>query len=134
MKQINPLYIALFLIAVMVVVMFKREGAIAMQQETRAELKKTEMMAKRIGALKKSWEAGEQTKKSLDRLLKRVSRTAKIEHKEQHDTIVITAKKIDAKTVSYMLNKLFNNTYVIKAMTIKRLDGKSASLEVEIML
>ena len=134
MKQINPLYIALFLIAVLIVVTVKLNGAIAMQKEVRAELEKSEVMAKRIVAFKKSWEVNDEMKKTLDRLLKRTARNTEIEYKEQHGSMVITAKKIKAKAAEYLLNKLFNGTYVIKTMSIKRLDSESASLEVEITL
>ncbi|MEA3373496.1 MAG: hypothetical protein U9Q62_07385 [Campylobacterota bacterium] len=134
MKQINPLYIALFLVVVLIVMMAKLDGVKGLQEEAIAELEKTELMAKRTVALKKSWEANEQIRKSLNRLLRQTSRNAEIEYKEQQGSMVITAKKINATAAEYLLNKLFNGTYVIKTMKIKRLDSESASLEVEITL
>ena len=135
MRQVNPLYIALMLIAVLAVVGFRLDGAKQTQLQAKADLEKTQVMAKRIDALKKSWDKGKMVRKELDRLLKSSPlRNAGIESKEQRGSVSITAKKIDAKAAEYLLNKLLNGTYVIKTLSVKRLDAETGALHVEVAL
>lgn len=135
MRQVNPLYIALMLIAVLAVVGFRLDSAKQTQLQAKAELEKTQVMAKRIEALKKSWDKGKMMRKELDRLLKSSPlRNAGIESKEQRGSVAITAKKIDAKAAEYLLNKLLNGTYVIKTLSLKRLDAETGALHVEIAI
>ena len=135
MRQINPLYIALLLIAVLVMVVIRLDIAKETQRQAKADLEKTQVMAKRIEALKKSWDKGKATKKELDRLLKSSPlRSAGIESKEQRGTVSVIAKKIDAKAAEYLLNKLLNGTYIINTISIKRLDDETGALHAEISL
>ena len=135
MKQINPLYIALLLLVALAAVTLKLMEAHTTQKEALSALQKTEVTAKRIVALQKEWERGKESASALERLLRSAPlRETEFVTERKRNRIMITAKSIDKKAADYLLNKLLNNTYVITALEIRRLDAQRASLQMEVAL
>lgn len=135
MRQINPLYLALLLVAALLLVIFKLDAAQEGQLQAKEELRKTTAMAEEIVALKRSWGDTNKMKSSLDRLLRASQlRSAKIKRTKKQGLITLESKAIKANAANYLLNKLLNGAYTIKTMKIKRLDRETASLYVEISL
>jgi hypothetical protein len=134
-KPTNPLYIALLLIAVFLVVVVKLYQANTAHGEAVVALYETQTMAKRTAALKGTW--GESTKNAtaLKRLLGgSLLRDAGVEMEKRSDRMVISAKSIDRKALEYLMNKLLNGTYRIKNLKVKRLDERQASFYAEVAL
>jgi hypothetical protein len=133
-KQINPLYIALLLVVALVVVILKLNEANAAQSAAVEALQETEKTAKRIVALQQAWGRGEESASALERLL----RSAPLKETEfvterTRNRIIVRAQSIDKKAADYLLNKLLNNTNVIKTLKIRRLGPQQASLHVEVV-
>ena len=135
MRQINPLYIVFLLIIVFIIVVVKLQSAKAVQSEAKTDMVKTEVMAKRLAALQKSWDNTKERKRALKQMLRAPSlRGADLTEKKNGNTVVLSTKKINAQAAEYLLNKLLNGTYVIKTVKIKQFDDESASMRVEIAL
>lgn len=135
MRQINPLYISLLLVVVLMIVFVKLGNTKEDYNDSKNDLKKTEVMAKRIIALKKDWGEDKNRQETLIRVLNAsVLSEADLKRRQEGDVMTITSKKADAKAVEFLLNKLMNGTYAIKTMRIRALDANSASIHVEIML
>jgi hypothetical protein len=134
-KQINPLYLALFLFALLGFVVFKLDGAQEAQRLARDDLSKTETTAEEIVALKRSWDDAKKTKSSLARLLRASQlQSAAIKQTKKQGLMVLESKAIKADAANYLLNKLLNGAYTLKTMRIKRLDSETASLYLEVSL
>lgn len=135
MKPINPLYTALLLIAVFLVVLFKLHQANVAHGEAVASLYDTETMAKRTAALKASWDDETKNAAALKRLMSSaLLRDADAHVEKQSDLMVISVKSIDRKGLEYLINKLLNGTYRIKNLKVERLDEDQASLYAEVAL
>jgi hypothetical protein len=134
-KQINPLYIALLFVVVLAVVILKLSDANSTHNASVAALQETEVTARRIVALQKDWDRGEQSTAPLDRLLNSAPlQGTELVKKRKRNRVMITAASINKQAADYLLNKLLNNTYVIKALEIRRLNAQQASLYVEVIL
>jgi type II secretory pathway component PulJ len=135
MKQINPFYLALFLFAMLGFVIFKLDGAQEVHRQTRDHLRQTTAMAEEIVALKRSWGDTKKAKSSLDRLLRASQlQSVAIKQTKKRGLVILESKAIKANAANYLLNKLLNGAYTLKAMKIKRLDDETASLYLEISL
>ncbi len=135
MRQINPLYISLLFFVVLLIVFIKLNGAKAEHNEAKNDLIKTEMMAKRMVALKRNWGEDKGRERALERMLKAsLLRDAALVKKREGKMITVTSRKVDARALEFLLNKLFNGTYAIKTLDIRRLDDEYASLRMEIGL
>ena len=135
MRQINPLYISMLFVVVLTIVFIKLNAAKSGYNEARSELVKTEMMAKRIVALKKGWGEDKSKVQALERLLKASAlRSASLIKSREGKMITLSSKKVDARAVEFLINKLYNGTFVIKSLQIRRLDDAYATLRMEIAL
>jgi uncharacterized membrane protein affecting hemolysin expression len=134
-KQINPFYLALFLVAMLGFVIFKLDNAQQMQRQARDDLRKTTATAEEIVALKRSWGDTKKAKDSLDRLLRSSQlQSAAISQTKKRGVVILESKAIKADAANYFLNKLLNGAFALKAMKLKRLDDETASLYLEISL
>lgn len=135
MRQINPLYISLLFVVVLLLVFIKLHNAKEDQNRAKSDLVKTEMMAKRIVALKRNWDDGKARERALEKVLKAsVLRNAGLIKKRKGKIITVTTKKVDAKAVEFLLNKLLNGTYAIRNIQLRRLNNEYASMRMEIEL
>jgi hypothetical protein len=135
MRQINPLYISLLFVVLVLIVFVKLDDAKEDQNHAKSELLKTELMAKRIVALKRNWDVGKGQEQALERVFKTsVLLDAGLTMNKKGEIITVTSKKMDAKAVEFLLNKLFNGTFAIKSMELRRLNDEYASIHMEIAL
>ncbi len=135
MKQINPLYIALLLIAALVVVTLKLDRAQELQKQSVAALQESESTAKRIVALQKEWDDGKASRAKFDRILDAAPlRGIDFNRQNKADRIIISAETIEKRAADYLLNKLLNGAFVIKSLKLRRLDDRQASLQLEVTL
>ena len=135
MRQINPLYLSLLFIVILLLVFVKLNDAKEDQNRAKSDLVKTEMMAKRILALKRNWDESKSREKALEKVFKAsVLKSSGLLKKRKGKLITVTSKKIGAKAVEFLLNKLLNGTYVIRSMQLRRLNDEYASIRMEIAL
>jgi len=134
-RQINPFYIAFLLIAILAFVGFKLMQAKEAHKEAVASLEQTDTMARRIVALKSAWDGGDTQAKALQRMLAGPLFTnAGVTHTLQKGRMVISADAIERNTADQLLGKLFNGSYVIDTVEIRRLDDTRAALRMEVLL
>lgn len=135
MKRVNPLYVALLLLAALLVTVIRLHQSNARYAQTLQNLQQTELMARKIAALKTGWGDGNDNAAAIERILKAsLLRNAGLTYEKLHSVMKISAKEMDRKAMEYLLNKLLNGTYAVKSMSIKRLDGQKASFEAEVAL
>ena len=133
MNRINPLYLALLLLFVLLMLVFKLENAKSELSEAKEEYKATAALVSELSGLKKVYADKKKVKKELVRVLN--NPLLKKLDMQQHTTgsaMRIDIKSIDAKALNYLMGKVLNNSYNITALTIKRLSDEKASLQMEI--
>ncbi len=135
MKQINPLYVAMLLLVLLVLAVVQLNKAKNEQYEAKENLKQTKEMAERIVALKKSWSDASQSNKNLQKLLRAPQlKASQIEQKKEGDKVILSSKNMDIAAVNYMVNKLLNGTFVLGAVKIVREENELFSFSVEVRL
>ena len=135
MRQLNPLYLLGFSLFLLILVLFKLGESKENQHYVKEQYEKTNTLALNIVALKKSWSIGKKNKVKLEKLLRSgVLRDADISKKYKRDSVRIDAASLNYKQSQYLMNKLLNESFVIKSMKLKRLDEEVLSLRMEIML
>lgn len=123
MNRVNPLYLALLLVVVILLLVFKLSGARTDLAEAKNSVKETTKIATELSDLKKVY-IKEMNKKILNSksLVKTTTKTG----------ITISAKEMDSKELNSLMGKLLNGAYNIKALKIKKISDTKASLYLEI--
>ncbi len=135
MKNINPLYIVLLLIMILIVVLFNLIQVKNTLHEAQNSFDKTKTMVHNIVDLQQSWDNGKRTKDTIRRILRSSSlRKAQITQKNKRGLIEIYAGSIDSSSASYLISRLLNEAFTINSMKIRRLSKERASIYVEIKL
>ncbi len=135
MKQINPLYIILLLVVILFVVLFKLMQTKAELHEVHNSFYENKEMVHDIVNLRQSWDNQKATKNTLTRILKSSQlRNVGVVQRVKRDQIELHSSSLDAKSASYLINRLLNEPFVIKSMKIRRISKEHASLDVEIRL
>lgn len=135
MKQINPLYIALLLVVILVMVMVRLDHTKQQQYTAADELKETTALAERIVALKKNWDDAKRSEQSLARIMNASQlRDAQIVQKKNPGSVLLSSDGLDAVTLNYLMNKLLNGSFALKSVKIRQLEGERYALNVEVAL
>ena len=135
MRQINPLYVILLIVVVLFVVLFKLMQTKTELHEAHNSFSRDKEMVHDIVDLRQSWNNPKSTKNTLTRILKSSQlRNAGIVKSVKRDQIELHGRSMDAKSASYLINRLLNDPFVIKSMKVRRLSKERASLDVEIRL
>ncbi len=135
MKKVNPLYILSFVLLLLIFVGVKLSKVSKDKDYLESQLAQNESIALEITALKKSWAASKKNSSSLDRLIRSSSlRSANLKTKKKRDSYTISSESIDSKSVDFLLSKIYNGTYMVKKLYIKRVTPHSVSLKMEIAL
>lgn len=101
--------------------------------EAKTSHKETMQVATKITDFKKVY-AYAGAKDSLVRFLSSsLFAKAEIIKKEKKSSMKLSSNAIELKALNLLMGKILNSTYNIKSMTIKRLNDKKASFEVEIL-
>jgi len=134
-QEINPIYIILLLIVVLIFVLFKLMYAKAELHEEQNNFHKTKEMVHHIVELQQNWDSPKRTKNALTRILKSsLLRNSGIIRKDKRGAVELHCSSINAKSASYLISRLLNEPFTLNTMTIKRLNKEEASFSVEIKL
>ncbi len=135
MKNINPLYIILLLVVMLIVILFNLMHVKDELHEAQNSFDKTKTMVHKIVDLQKNWDNAKNTKNSIRRILKSsLLRNAGVIQRDKRGMITLHASALDSKSASYLINRLLNEPFTIKTMKIRRLNKERASIDVEIKL
>ena len=133
MNRINPLYVALLLIVVLLLSIFKLGSAKAELAVAKESFSETTKLANDLSGLKDVYGNQKKSKSAILKILRNPSlKQAKIIKNVKKSGIVISSKSMDVKALNYLLGKLFNGAYNIVALNVKKLSETKVSLHVEI--
>jgi len=133
MNRINPLYVGLLLVMLLLVLYVKLSGLKTELKEAKNSYKESELLAKNLSALKNVYANKSKSKASLLRILSQSSiKSANIQKKETKKGMKLSASKMDAKVLNSLMSKVLNGSYQITSLKIKRLSTTQVSFEMEI--
>ncbi len=133
MNRINPLYLALLLVVVLLMVMFKLSGAKSELLQAKEEYKDTATLVKELSTLKAVYTDKSKISRDMKRLLgNTVLKNAQIQEHTTKSGISISSQSIDAKALNYLMGKILNSSYNITSLSIKKLSDEKASVQMEI--
>jgi len=135
MSRIHPLYIALFLIAFMIILGVKISQARTSLHEEKYEFQKASEISYEISKLKDIYDNKEKTLNSLGAVLKHPSlKDALLEQKVVAQKVYISSKGMKKNDLDFFISKLLNGSYAIVSLEIKAKNQEEASLKMEIAL
>jgi len=133
MNRLNPLYVGLFLLLLLVFFIMKLIDAKEELHEEKNLYEKTLQTALDTSALKKAFANKTKEKKEILRILSHpVLKSANIKKEITSTNIHISVKNMDIKALNYFMGKLLNATFNITMLQIKKTDENKATLEVKI--
>lgn len=133
MKRLNPLYVGVALVSLLLFFALKLSSAKEELALAKEEYKESALAINELSSLKGTYPGKEEVKKSLQRILTHsLLKDANIEQKLKTDSIMLSASSIDKESLNSLMSKLLNGAYEIGTLNIKKLSDNKASLEVEI--
>jgi len=133
MNRINPIHIAILLIAVLGFFMLKLNGANDELTKTKRLYQETQQLSIQLKGLSNTYSDKNRVKKSLAKILKHNSlRSYDIKKKITNSTLLISAESINKTALNLLMGKLLNGSYNINSFKIKRLSDDKASFKMEI--
>jgi len=133
MKLVNPLYIGLFLLFILLVSIFGLNSAKTDLAQSEESYKETLKIANELKGLKKAYANKTVLKQSLQKILaQHPLKNSKIKTKFKNQSVVIQSESMDKKELNFLMSKILNNTYNITNLKIKKLSESNASLDMEI--
>ena len=133
MNRINPLYLAALLLVVLMMSIYLLKDAKNSLLEAKQNFKETQKIANELSGLKKAYTDKKRGEKEIKRILSQPLLTnsqTKADYKKKG--VVISSEGIDKRALEFLMGKLFNSSYNIKEIKIKRLSEEKAQLQVEI--
>jgi hypothetical protein len=133
MNRVNPIYVVVVLVVIVVFMMFQLHNEKEYLQEVKSEYKEVKVLANELGGLKAVYANPKKSKKLFQKLLRAsVLRSVNIKSDFTKKGVKITAESIDRKALNYLMGKVLNATYKVKALKIEKLSKTKASLYMEI--
>ena len=133
MNRINPIHIAILLIAVLGFFMMKLSAANDELTNTKRLYQETQQLSIQLKGLSKAYSDKNRVKKSLAKILKHNSlRSYDIKKKTTNSSLLISAESINKTGLNLLMGKLLNGSYNINSFKIKRLSDDKASFKMEI--
>ena len=133
MNRVNPLYLGLFLLVVLVLSVFKLNSAKHELKEVRLSYKETSKIANELTSLKSVYNDKNNLEKSLKRVLKqKLLKGIEIDTIFKKNNVKISSQSIDKKALDFLMGKILNSTYNVVSLDIKKLSEEKASLKLEI--
>ena len=133
MNRVNPLYLGLFLLVVLVLSVFKLNSAKHELKEVRLSYKETSKIANELTSLKSVYNDKNNLEKSLKRVLKqKLLKGIEIDTIFKKNNVKISSQSIDKKALDFLMGKILNSTYNVVSLDIKKLSEEKASLKMEI--
>ncbi len=135
MSKINPLYMLIFFILVLVLMVYKTSD---MQNKIIDVTQKNvyiEADAKEIGLLKKRWKDQKLMLQRLKKILEHKTFASKVTKKEKKRNIYnIKLENLDYRALDSFVNKILNEPITVKKMIIERFSENKASVYLECAL
>jgi len=133
MNRINPLYLGLLLVVILMISIFKLNSAKVQLQDAKDNFEKTSKLALELSALKKTYANSNKHKNALKRILNQASlKNAAIVAKYKNSNAKLSSESIDKKSLDFLMGKLLNSTFNISSFDIKKLSEQKASFKMEI--
>jgi len=134
MNRINPLYIGLSLLLIIVFVSYKLNLITDEYVKSKEEYRKTLSLAEELKSLKSVYDDKDRYKKSLRKILRHSSlKNSNIKEVKGTKTVKLSSDNMDKKAINFLMGKILNDTYQIKSMKITRLNDLNVSLEMELV-
>ena len=133
MNRINPLYIALLLVGILLFLIVQLNGVKSDLNEVKEEYKTTKNMVSELRSLKNVYGNKEKVKKSLKRILNLSSlRSADIKQSSRKNGISFSSSSMDKKALDALMGKILNGAYNIEKFKVKKISDEKVSFEMEI--
>ncbi len=133
MNRINPLYIGLLLVGVLLFLVVQLNSVKSDLSDVKEEYKTTKNMVGELRSLKNVYGNKEKVKKSLKRILNLSSlRSAEIKQSSRKSGISISSSNMDKKALDALMGKILNGSYNIENFKIKKINDEKVSFEMEI--
>lgn len=133
MNRVNPVHIIILLVVLLAFVMLKLNTAREQLSNEKEAYAKTLVLADKIKGLKSTYFNKTKVQKEINKLLRRsVLRSANIEKKVTHSSLLLTSENMNIRSLNFLLGKILNGTYVVSELKIKRLSDKTAAMRLEI--
>lgn len=124
MNRVNPLYIALLLVFILVISIFKLSAAKSELDEVKLTYKETSALANELVSLKRAYKDSKK--------LKSIFRSLKVETKFKKHSLKVSSSSLDKRTLNNMMSKVLNGSFNITSLTIKKLSPQKVSFDMEI--
>ncbi len=133
MNRINPLYIGLLLVVVLLISVVQLNSSKGKLQEAKLSYKNISKLADNLVSLKKAYANKTKMEKSLRSLLRNKSlQASKMKATFKKSSVKLSSKSIDKNALNYLMGKLVNGSYHISSFEIKKLSEEKASFKMEI--
>ncbi len=132
MNRINPLYIALFLVFILVITIYQKHKIEEMLSQEEQRLHQIQDVAKKISTLKHYWgDQKIQRQRVLNLVNSPIIRPFIKTSQQNRDRYKLFLHHIDAKNADRVADKIFNSFVRIGSLTIDRKNKENISMEVE---
>jgi len=133
MNRINPLYIALLLVGILLFLVVQLNSVKSNLNEVKEEYKTTKNMVSELRSLKNVYGNKEKVKKSLKRILNLSSlRSADIKQSSRKSGISFSSSNMDKKALDALMGKILNGAYNIEKFKVKKISDEKVSFKMEI--
>lgn len=133
MKSVNPLHIVLLLLVLLIFLLVKLSGEKEALEENKQLYQETLALATSLKALNDTYSDKKDVKRSISIILKQHSlKSAKIQQTVGKSSIVLSSKSVDKIALNSLMSKIFNGSYNVHSLKIKRLNETHASFSMEI--
>ena len=133
MSRLNPVYIGVFLLLLLIFFSFKLSDAKKELINEKEIYIQTKKLSSNLSELKKTYANKTKAEKSLQRIFKINSlKSANIKLNKKKTGINISSDAIEVNALNSLMSKLLNTSYNITLLKVKRLSDTKASLQMEI--
>ncbi|MEA1891992.1 MAG: hypothetical protein U9N33_04695 [Campylobacterota bacterium] len=123
MNRINPLYLGLLLVALILFISFKLSGAKNDLMDVKESYQDSAKLSIELSELKKTY---------TNRLKLPSSISRSITQKVDKSGVVISSQSMDSVILNALMSRVLNSSYNIKELKIKKLSDTKVSLYMEI--
>jgi len=133
MNRINPLYIVVLLVLILLFSMFKLNNAKDDLKEVKKSYEIVNNLSTKLKDLKGAYSDKKKIEKSLKNILSnKILKNSSLEYTFKKSSLKIYTKKMDINSLNFLMSKILNNNYNINILQIKSLSDTKASLKMEI--
>lgn len=135
MRSVHPGYVVLLFVVGFVFMGWKLHEVKNAYGHAAVTLQETKAMARQTVALNKTWGQKQADLQTLETMAKGpLFVGVNVTMQMRGRLWSVTVERANKKAAEYLLGRLLNAPYVIKALSLKRIDATHASLHVEVAL